>query len=240
MINMLSGSAPSMWDLAVPTVNDGDFIDVKIWDDTVYNCPDQGDEASDWINDYLDTEGYRLVWMDTPLNTIRHSPAKYSQHKALGGKLPYASFADAFNYLIVGQESLTDLNYRLAKKRASTLPMNRFRPNIVTVGGRAFEEDTYGHIKIGTYDFLGVKHCTRCIVTTTNQVTAEQAGIKGEPLKTLRTFRRDPNQSDKIVFGENLSSLLPTYNDPDKLHNFCGVIRVGDQVDVITRKHRGF
>ena len=39
-----------MWDLAVPTVTDGDFIDVKIWDDTVYNCPDQGDEASKTTN----------------------------------------------------------------------------------------------------------------------------------------------------------------------------------------------
>ena len=232
---------PNMWDLAVPTINaKTKFIDVTIWDDTVYNCPDQGDEASDWINDYLDTDGYRLVWMDTPLNTIRHAPKKHSKHNALNGKLPFISFADAFNYLILGRESLNDLNYKLAKKRAPTLEMNRFRPNIVTIGGKPYEEDTYNHIKIGTYNFIGVKHCTRCIVTTTNQLTAEQTGIKGEPLKTFRTYRRDPNQNDKIVFGENLSSLLPTYNDLSKLHKFSGVIRVGDKIDVITRKHRGF
>merc|ERR1711871_92904 len=124
----------------------------------------------------------------------------------------------------------------LSRKRSSTLPMSRFRPNIVTIGGKPYEEDTYNQIKIGTYNFLGVKHCTRCIVTTTNQVTAQQDGIKGEPLKTLRTYRR--NWSGKVVFGENLSLLLPNLADNKKLHKFCGVLRVGDEVDVVTRKHR--
>ena len=232
---------PDMWDLAVPTINKNTtFIDVTIWNDKVYNCPDQGDEAADWINDYLDTDGYRLVWMDTPLNTIRHAPAKWSNNQALNGKLPFISFADAFNYLILGQETLNDLNHRLAAKRATALPMNRFRPNIVTVGGKPYEEDTYNRIKIGTYNFVGVKHCTRCIVTTTNQITAQQDGIKGEPLRTFRTYRRDPGQNGKVVFGENLSSILPSDGDENKLHKFSGVIRVGDKVNVITRKSRGF
>ena len=52
-------------------------------------------------------------------------------------------------------------------------------------------------------------------------------------MKTFRTYRRVPNQNDKVVFGENLSSLLPTYNDLSKLHKFSGVIRVGDKIDVI-------
>jgi uncharacterized protein YcbX len=88
--------------------------------------------------------------------------------------------------------------------------MNRFRPNFVFTGGDPHEEDGWRNFTIGSTKFVGIKPCSRCVLTTVNQDTAEK-GI--EPLKTLATYRKRDN---KIYFGQNLVAL--DYN----------TIRVGD------------
>lgn len=94
------------------------------------------------------------------------------------------------------QESLSDLNNRLGQ----SLPMNRFRPNIVIAGApAAWDDDNWRSVRIsssssGSSSSTGqggvllqyVKPCSRCIVTTVDQ---ETAAVGKEPLKTLGTFR---------------------------------------------------
>jgi len=46
--------------------------------------------------------------------------------------------------------------------------------------------------------FKAVKPCARCIITTTNQETAER-GV--EPLKTFSEYRKVNN---KVIFGMNV------------------------------------
>lgn len=109
----------------------------------------------------------------------------------------HVSLADAYPFLIIGQASLDDLNSRLAEE----VPMNRFRPNLVFTGGEPYEEESWRDFKIGTSQFVGVKPCARCILTTVNQDTA----IKGkEPLLTLSKYRRF---GDKVIFGQNLLAI---------------------------------
>ena len=93
------------------------------------------------------------------------------------------SFADAYPFLLLSEESLADLNRRMTVP----LPMNRFRPNLVIRGCAAFGEDALGAFAIGDIGFRAVKPCDRCVVTTTDQETAER-GV--EPLRTLATFRQ--------------------------------------------------
>jgi uncharacterized protein len=57
-----------------------------------------------------------------------------------------------------------------------------------------------------------VKPCDRCVLTTTDQATAER-GV--EPLRTLATYRR---RDGKVFFGQNA------------LHEDVGRLRVGDAV----------
>ena len=98
------------------------------------------------------------------------------------------------------------------------MPVNRFRPNIVVEGGQPFEEDTMEQFKINEICFYGVKLCDRCVVTTTNQET----GVTGkEPLKTLAKYRMVNN---KVYFGQNV------------LCGDEGVIRVGDEINVVNTK----
>ena len=58
------------------------------------------------------------------------------------------SFSDGFPLLMLGQSSLDDLNKRLTE----SLPVNRFRPNIMFTGGEPFEEDQLEHFVINGID----------------------------------------------------------------------------------------
>jgi uncharacterized protein YcbX len=93
--------------------------------------------------------------------------------------------------------------------------MNRFRPNIVVSGGTAFQEDQWRHIRIGDIDFHLVKPCARCVITTTDQATAERGK---EPLIMLAGFRRSRRG---VLFGQNM------------IHSGAGTIRNGDLVKVL-------
>jgi uncharacterized protein YcbX len=93
--------------------------------------------------------------------------------------------------------------------------MNRFRPNVVVAGAEPWAEDGWRRIAIGDVSFRVPKMCARCVVTTTDQGSAERGR---EPLHTLGRHRRI---GGKVVFGQNL---VPESR---------GTIRVGDPVRVL-------
>lgn len=157
--------------------------EVTIWDDTVlgelYNT-----QIDDWFSDAI---GIKCHLVKMPETTKRTVDKTYAENKIV-------SFADAFPFMIIGQASLDDLNSRMEVP----LPMNRFRTNFVFTGGRPFEEDKWKKFKIGEVVFEAVKPCARCVITTTDQDTAERFK---EPLLTLSKFR---NFNNKVMFGMNL------------------------------------
>ena len=131
------------------------------------------------------------------------------------------SFADGYPFLLIGENSLNDLNSRLERK----IPMNRFRPNLVFNDSEPFAEDNWKKIKIGNTIFHLVKPCARCVITTIDQATGISDGK--EPLKTLASYRI-PKRSikKKILFGQNLIA-----------ENVGGFLQVGDKVVVIESKN---
>jgi uncharacterized protein len=158
-----------------------------------------------WFSEYLKTK-VSLVYL--PDNSARPIDPKYT----IG---PHTtSFTDGFPLLLMSQSSLNDLNDKLKDK----LLMNRFRPNIVIDGAPAFEEDKWDLVQIGNVQMHVVKPCARCVVTTTNQETAQK---DKEPLKTLAKYR---TLNGKIMFGQNL------------IHQNTGTIKVGYNVKVIKEK----
>jgi uncharacterized protein YcbX len=173
---------------------------VTVWDDTC-TALWQGEAAARWFSDLLGAD-VALVYM--PDATWRPANPAFAPPSAR------VSFADAFPFLLLSEESLAELTGRLA----DPLPMNRFRPNLVIRGGRAFEEDELGAFTIGAIGFQTVKPCDRCAVTTTDQET----GARGlEPLRTLATFRkRDGN----VYFGQNV------------VHHGTGRLAVGMEVRI--------
>jgi uncharacterized protein YcbX len=78
--------------------------------------------------------------------------------------------------------------------------MTRFRPNIVLRGLAAYAEDDIDRLIFGDIEIKCVKPCTRCITTTTDQVTGVRDG--DEPLRTLRSYRRLASLNG-VAFGMN-------------------------------------
>lgn len=173
---------------------------VVIWDDTVvgefYN-----QTIDDWFSKIL---GIKCHLVKMPESTRRIVDETYAKDKIV-------SFADGYPFMIIGQSSLDDLNSRME----IPLPMNRFRTNFVFTGGKPFAEDNWKKFKIGNVIFEAVKPCARCVITTTDQETAERAP---EPLFTLSKFRKVNN---KVLFGVNLISLS------------TGQVLLGDKIELL-------
>jgi uncharacterized protein len=167
-----------------------------IWDDTCAAVW-TGERAARWFSDVLEID-CSLVYM--PETTVRPANTTYAPP---GQRV---SFADAFPFLLLSEESLADLNGRMSVP----LPMNRFRPNLVIAGGAPFGEDALSSFGAGPLRFRVVKPCDRCVVTTTDQATAERGS---EPLRTLATYRR---WDGKVYFGQNV------------VHEGTGRLAVGD------------
>lgn len=166
---------------------------VTVWKDTV-TADDCGDEAAMWLGEFLGLT-CRLVRAGVAYSRPipgRKLPSTLDVRLSAGHEV---SFADAFPFLVISEESLADLNRRLD----APLPMNRFRPNLVVAGAEPYAEDDWARFRIGSVVFHGATRCGRCVITTTDQLTAARAQ---EPLRTLATYRRD--EEGVVMFGRNL------------------------------------
>jgi uncharacterized protein YcbX len=128
------------------------------------------------------------------------------------------NFADGYPFLVIGEASLNELNDRLIGRGEEALPMNRFRPNLVISGSRAFAEDAWPRVRVGEIVLRDAGPCARCVVTTTDQLTTERGP---EPLRTLATYRRDAKTPTNVNFGQNLVHETKR-----------GTLRVGDSVEI--------
>ncbi len=190
-------------------MQDGEDTTVQIWND---ECKAKivSAEIDQWFSEKLHRKCHLVYMLDDYKRTIN------STNIANGHT---TSFADAYPFLILGEASLRDLNERLKKP----ILMNRFRPNLVVSTTTPYEEETWDRFMIGEVVFQGVHACLRCNMTTIEQETATTS-LEGEPLKTLATYRKDP-ETHKVFFGMNL------VNE----HN--GVIKVGYGVKVLDTLH---
>lgn len=186
----------------VTVADGGKVVPVRVWGEDL-RAVHQGAAAAEWFTDVLDMQAdgpVALVYMDASLR--RKQMSSWHVPKPAGGAaVPDVSFADGFPFLLATEESLEDLNARIAGAEPD-MPMNRFRPNIVTRGSATpWEEDSWAELDIGAAQFFGVKRCMRCRIPTTNQDTGEQGTMTSEPLRTLGTFRK---AEGKVLFGHNL------------------------------------
>ena len=176
---------------------------MTVWKDGI-DSVDAGDAAAAWLTHFLGRD-VRLVHMDA--HALRPMRPEYGQP---GDEV---SFADALPLLAISQAALDALNARLAVP----LPMLRFRPNLVIEGATPHAEDGWRRVRIGTIEFDAVKPCTRCVFTTVDPDLGK-FDPSGEPLRTLKTYRRSPAG---ITFGMNL------------IARGKGRVRLGDPVSVL-------
>jgi uncharacterized protein YcbX len=176
-----SGRAPGR---AAASGSGGGRLDVRVWDSHL-----QAEAASAAVNDWLSARlgvACRLVYQpDDAVRPLAPGDGRPGEE---------VSLADGFPYLLTSEESLADLNGRLA----TPVSMERFRPNLVVGGAPAFAEDGWRRIAVGDVVFRAVKPCSRCRVVTVDPAT----GLAGpEPLRTLARYRTRPGG---VMFGVNL------------------------------------
>jgi uncharacterized protein YcbX len=210
----LSLSSPGFGSLSVRLDSDQENFrvtkQVQIWNDWV-TADDMGEEAADWFSEFL---GFRtfLVRIGSSYSRVI-SPSKIPpahQGSLIG---PEVSFADAYPYMVLSEESLEHLNSRLSER----LGMDRFRPNLVVAEcGAPYEEDAWTVFRTDGLTFRHRGPCVRCVITTTDQTTLRRGP---EPLRTLARYRR--GKDGGVIFGMNF---------------FCeqksGKIRVGAPITV--------
>lgn len=188
--------------VALPTT-DAQRISVTVWSSTV-QAPLCDAAAAHWLSAVLGTSA-RLVYMDEA--AVRPVDPDHSQP---GDEV---SFADGFPLLLLSTASLDQLN----GKASHPLDLRRFRPNLVIAGATPHQEDRWKRIRIGEIDFVLPKPCVRCVFTTID-ADSGSADPAGEPLTTLKHYRRGPKG---ITFGMNV------------IARGNGVLRVGDRLDVL-------
>ncbi|MEI7032299.1 MOSC domain-containing protein [Streptomyces pratensis] len=205
----LALSAPGHQPLRVEAPEPERLLTVELHRDTLV-VAEAAEAAHDWFSEVLDAE-VRLVHLDEPSYRRPVDPA----FSRAGDTV---SLADGYPLLLTSVASLHALNTLVAagdRPQEGPLPMDRFRPNVVVEGTEAWAEDGWRRISVGQVAFRVAKPCSRCVITTTDQRTAERGK---EPLLTLARHRRFGKQ---LVFGQNL------------IPEGTGVIRVGDPVRIL-------
>ncbi|MEI6316546.1 MAG: MOSC N-terminal beta barrel domain-containing protein [bacterium] len=204
-------TAQNMETLKIPldnTSNHGKNYVVKIWNSEGTGT-DQGVAAAKWLSKFLSRElpgNYKLLRMHERSNRTAD----------LG--IAQIAFPDGFPLTIAAKSSLLDLNKKMIRK----IPMNRFRPNIVIGGCKAYEEDTFLRMQIKNMEFTNKKLCPRCVMITIDQSTMFQ---DNEPLTTLASYRKT---TEGVLFGINVN-----HSNLNK-----GIIKIGDELIIIEKTQK--
>ncbi len=183
---------------------DVDRMPVQIWNDLLPGSI-VSEEIDRWFSQVLETDCH-LVYL--PESVPRQVDRNYAEEGKTVG------FADGFPLLVVSLENLEPLNRRLEQP----VGIERFRPNIVIAGGQPHEEDDWAAIRIGDIDIDLPKPCSRCVIPSIDQHTAEQDSAI---LRALAEYRR--GLDGKIYFGQN------------GLHRTPGWIEVGQTVQPLKK-----
>ena len=205
---ILTLSADGVGSISVSETSDpsASLRSVSIWKHEGLLAEDCGPAVATWLSSFLGSQCL-LVRIGPKFQRPMLKPASRP------GDL--FTFADGAPILVVSEASVAMLNDRIVADGGEPVPMNRFRPNLVVDGCAAFAEDTWSRLQLGDVILRSAGQSERCMITTTDQLTAERGK---EPLRTLATFRRSPANPTEVVFGVNLIN-----------ESKNGTIRIGDE-----------
>lgn len=175
-------------------------VSTNVWKDT-FTAYSTNEQANQWFSEVV----------GQPVQLLFTGEQSQRFRQKIGHNV---SFADGYPLLVISQGSLDELN-----RRSSDIhDMTQFRTNLVVASTTPFIEDSWKRIRIGDVEFLSVKPCERCVMTTVDTKNGQFRASK-EPLKTLLSFRENANGG--VDFGQNLVAL----NE--------GMISLDDEIEVL-------
>ncbi|MBB5663297.1 hypothetical protein GGE68_001473 [Rhizobium leguminosarum] len=204
-------------DISVPPPRPEIRMDVSVWKSTVSAAvadPDSNRQLSEWLGREV-----QLVFFD--------GQARRTANAEWAGEGTPVTFTDGYQILVTTTGSLKALNADLAAHGEGSVGMERFRPNIVIDIDEAWPEDRWAAIEIAGIRFDLVKPCSRCIMTTQDQLTGSREVPNPMPAMgriRMSADRRVPGP----LFGWNVTP------------RGGGRITIGDTVRVIEERPEGW
>ena len=193
----------------------GERIKTEVWG-TPCETLDMGENISRWLTS--------AVQSTLALKLVRMAPGFVRQQGKPGelGKNTHTLFADAAPILVASESSLEALNRELEVRGHSTVPINRFHPNLVISGLAPYAEHKIAKLKSINYDLKLCHACERCVIPTIDQDTAAK-NPEAQPFKTLREINPVPGKKPPApAFGQN--AILERGNQQ--------TVALGDQLSV--------
>lgn len=191
-----TGATPLEIPLAPADTTQLKTMQVQVWDDSLL-ARDEGENAAAWLSSVLGIT-CRLV-------RFHPSATRVANNQWTGDKDVPTHFSDGYPLLLISEASLADLNQKLTAKGLASVPMNRFRPNIVVDGIEAFEEDYADAFTKGELDqaicLKPIKPCPRCPMPAVDQLTAQ---VSDNPVDMLQTYRSNAMMDGAVTFGMNV------------------------------------
>lgn len=187
-----------------------ELADIRLFDNSL-KASTIDHACDEWISGVLGQESKLLTISKSEPRTMKPSHGARDDDEVF--------FADSSPVHLVSQESVADLNSRLARH----ITFDRFRPNIVVKGALPYQEDYWTSIKINDCEFEVNRKCKRCVFTTIDPATGQKDPDQ-EPLRTLSGYR---GVNGGVAFG--------IYLIPRK----TGSIHIGDEVRITSASRQG-
>lgn len=157
-----------------------------------------------WLSRHLNTDCALLILhkeeeISSDLCQIKSQEAKNIEKEV---KIP---FTNESPFLLVSLQSIKELYKPIESEINMSLEEFTlvFRPNFIIDENKmkAFEEDNYKFVKIGTQVFKNIGGCTRCNMVSVNPYNQTKNSVVYQQLAKIRMFK------DKILFGIHLMHL---------------------------------
>ncbi|MFS8144489.1 MOSC domain-containing protein [Rhizobium sp. BR 249] len=204
-------------DISVPPPQPESRMDVAVWKSTVSAAvadPESNRQLSEWLGREV-----QLVFFD--------GHARRMANAEWAGEGTPVSFTDGYQILVTTTGSLKALNADLAAHGEGSVGMDRFRPNIVIDIDEAWPEDRWAAIEIAGIRFDLVKPCSRCIMTTQDQLTGSRD--VSNPMPAMGRIRMSADRRvPGPLFGWNTTP------------RGSGRISIGDAVKIIEARPEGW
>ncbi|NKK41046.1 MOSC domain-containing protein [Rhizobium leguminosarum] len=204
-------------DISVTPPQPENRMDVTVWKSAVSAAvadPESNRQLSEWLGREV-----RLVFFD--------GQARRTANAEWAGEATPVTFTDGYQILVTTTGSLKALNADLAAHGEGSVGMERFRPNIVIDTDEAWPEDRWAAIEIAGIRFDLVKPCSRCIMTTQDQLTGSREGPN--PMQAMGRIRMSADRRvPGPLFGWNVT---PRGN---------GKVTIGDTVNIVEERPEGW
>ncbi|XP_040120808.1 molybdenum cofactor sulfurase [Oryx dammah] len=172
--------AQGMEPIEVPLEENSEQVQIcqsKVCADRV-NTYDCGEKISKWLSKFFGRP-YHLIKQSSDFQ--RNAKKKHGKDQS-AHMTATLSLVNEAQYLLINRSSILELQQQLSTSRENgkeeLFPMNnlisRFRANIITNGTRAFEEEKWDEISVGSLRFQVLGPCHRCQMICIDQQTGQR------------------------------------------------------------------